>query len=86
MTVQPIDHDPQRVPLTRASRRLLQLAMVTPRPCPRCGGCICLSRAERIAMRRVTKIARQWRKRVRREARELARVRAETRNLGDISR
>lgn len=86
MTDQPFDPQPRRVPLSRASRRLLQLAMVTPRPCPRCGGCICLTRAERVAMRRVTKIARQWRKRVRREAQELARVRAETRNLGDVSR
>jgi hypothetical protein len=37
-------------------------------------------------MRRVTKIARQWRRRVRREAREQAKARAEARNLGDISR
>lgn len=37
-------------------------------------------------MRRVTKIARQWRRRVRREAREEAKARAEARNLGEISR
>ena len=37
-------------------------------------------------MRRVTKIARQWRRRVRREAREQAKARAEARNLGEISR
>jgi hypothetical protein len=80
--------DPSRhpVPISRASRRLLQLSLVTPRPCPRCGGCICLTRAERLAMRRVTKIARQWRRRVRRDARNMARARAEARNLGAVSR
>ena len=75
-----------RVSMSRASRRLLQLSLVTPRPCPRCGGCICLTRPERLALRRVTKIARQWRRRVRREAREAARRRAEAQNLGDVSR
>lgn len=69
-------------PLSRASRRLLQLSLVTPRPCPSCGGCICLTHAERRGLRRVTKIARQWRRRVRREAREAARARAEAHNLG----
>jgi len=75
-----------RVSMSRASRRLLQLSLVTPRPCPRCGGCICLTRAERLGLRRVTRIARQWRRRVRREAREAARRRAEAQNLGDVSR
>ncbi len=74
------------LPLSRASRRLLQISLVTPRPCPRCGGCICLTRAERLGLRRVTRIARQWRRRVRREAREAARRRAEAQNLGDVSR
>lgn len=73
---------PRNTPISRASRRLLQLSLVTPRPCPRCGGCICLTRAERQSLRRVTKIARHWRRQVRREARELARTRAEARNLG----
>lgn len=73
-----IDHPP----ISRASRRLLQLSLVTPRPCPRCGGCICLTRGERRSLRRVTGIARQWRRQVRREARDLARGRAEARNLG----
>jgi acetyl-CoA acetyltransferase len=73
-------------PLSRASRRLLQLSLVTPRPCPPCGGCICLTPVERRGLRRVTKIARQWRRQVRREARELARSRAERRNLGQVDR
>ncbi|CAN1723538.1 protein of unknown function [Hyphomicrobium sp. 1Nfss2.1] len=60
--------------------------MVTPRPCRCCGGCICLTRAERKSLRRVTKIARQWRRRVRREAKEAAQARAEQQNLGGISR
>jgi len=68
--------------ISRASRRLLQLSFVTPRPCRCCGGCICLIRGERRALRRVTRIARQWRRQVRREAREAARLRAEARNLG----
>jgi len=71
------DHPTHEAPISRASRRLLQLSLVTPRPCPRCGGCICLTRAERQTFRRVTKIARRWRHYVRREAREAARVRAE---------
>jgi uncharacterized membrane protein len=73
-------------PMSRASRRLLQLSMVTPRPCPACGGCICLTPAERRSLRRVTKIARQWRRRVRRAARDAAKRRAEAQNLGQVSR
>jgi hypothetical protein len=75
--------DPSRapVPISRASRRLLQLSLVTPRPCP-VGGCICLTRPERLALRRVTKIARRWRRQVRRKAREIAQARAEARNMG----
>ncbi len=68
-------------PISRASRRLLQLSLVTPRPCP-VGGCICLTLPERQAMRRVTRIARQWRRQVRRRARIVAQARAEARNLG----
>lgn len=75
-----------RFSMSRASRRLLQLSLVTPRPCPSCGGCICLTPAERRGLRRVTRIARQWRRRVRREAREAARHRAEAQNMGDVSR
>ena len=49
--------DPSRghahAPLSRSSRRLLQLSLVTPRPC-HCGpGCICLTHPERRALRRV---------------------------------
>lgn len=72
--------------ISRASRRLLQLSLVTPRPCRCCGACIFLTPAERRSMRRVTKIARRWRRHVRRQAREAARARAEARNLGQISR
>lgn len=73
---------PNNAPISRASRRLLQLSLVTPRPCPSCGGCICLTRAERQSLRRVTKIARRWRRQVRRRAQMVARARAEARNLG----
>ena len=47
------------MPLSHASLRLLRLSFATPRPC-RCGSCICLTPPERRAMRRVTRIARQW--------------------------
>lgn len=67
-------------PISRASRRLLQLSLVTPRP--RCGGCICLTPPEQRSLRRVTRIARQWRRQVRRRARMIAQARAEARNLG----
>jgi hypothetical protein len=67
------------VPLSRSSRRLLQLSLITPRPC-HCGGCICLTPPERRTLRRVSKIARQWRKRERRRARMIARARAEARS------
>lgn len=80
------DPSTHQAPMSRASRRLLQLSLVTPRPFPRCGGCICLTRAERLGMRRVTRIARQWRRQVRREAQKLARSRAERRNLGQVDR
>lgn len=74
------DHPSER-PISRASRRLLQLSLVTPRPC-HCGGCICLTPPERRSLRRVTRIARQWRRQVRRRARMVAQARAEARNLG----
>lgn len=66
-------------PLSRSSRRLLQLSLITPRPC-HCGGCICLTPPERRNLRRVSKIARQWRLRERRRARMIARARAEARS------
>jgi len=52
--------------LSHASRRMLALSFVTPRPC-RCGGCICLTPPERRAVRRVGRIVRQWRRQVARE-------------------
>ena len=61
-------------PLSRTSSRLLQLSLVTPRPC-HFGGCICLTPAESRALRRIAKIVRQWKRQVRRAARERARVR-----------
>ena len=67
------------VPISRSSRRLLQLSLITPRPCPT-GGCICLTVPERRTLRRVSKIARQWRRQERRRARMIARARAEARS------
>jgi hypothetical protein len=67
------------VPISRSSRRLLQLSLITPRPC-HCGGCICLTPPERRTLRRVSKIARQWRRQERRRARMIARARAEARS------
>jgi hypothetical protein len=67
------------VPISRSSRRLLQLSLITPRPCPT-GGCICLTVAERRTLRRVSRIARQWRRQERRRARMIARARAEARS------
>jgi hypothetical protein len=67
------------VPISRSSRRLLQLSLITPRPC-QCGGCICLTLAERRTLRRVSKIVRQWRRRQRQRARMIARARAEARS------
>jgi hypothetical protein len=64
-------------PLTKASRRLLQLSMSTPRPFPLGPNCICLTLPERGALRRVGRIARQWRRRVRRRERLLARAPAQ---------
>jgi hypothetical protein len=64
--------------LSKSSRRLLQLSLVTPRPC-RCPGCICLTHHERAALRRVGKIVRKWRRQVRARARAEAQKRAEGR-------
>ena len=64
--------------LSRSSRRLLQLSLITPRVC-RCPGCICLTHQERRALKRVNMIVRQWRRQVRRQAREEARARDEAR-------
>jgi hypothetical protein len=64
------------VPISRSSRRLLQLSLITPRPCPT-GSCICLTIPERRTLRRVSKIVRQWRGRQRQRARMIARARAE---------
>jgi hypothetical protein len=55
-------------PLSKSSRRLLQISLVTPRPC-RCGGCICLTPPERRALRRVARIVRQWKRQERRRER-----------------
>jgi len=64
-------------PLSRTSSRLLQLSLVTPRPCPWGPHCIWLTPAEGRALRRIAKIVRQWKRQVRRAARERARVRLE---------
>jgi hypothetical protein len=64
--------DPMPDPLSKSSRRLLELSLVTPRPC-RCGGCICLTRPERRALRRVGRIVRKWKRQERRRAREQTR-------------
>ncbi len=64
-------------PLTKASRRLLKLSIATPRPCPWGRNCICLTLPERRALRRIAKIGRQWKRQVRREARERAQARLE---------
>lgn len=69
------------VPISRSSRRLLQLSLITPRPC-HCGGCICLTPPERRTLRRVTKIVRKWRRQERRRARGVAQARAEARSSG----
>jgi hypothetical protein len=66
------------VPLSRSSRRLLQLSLITPRPCY-CGGCICLTPPERRALRRVSRIARKWRRQERRRVRTIARAHAAAR-------
>jgi hypothetical protein len=73
------DHPSYEPPLSRSSRRLLQLSLITPRPC-QCGGCICLTRPERRALKRVSKIARKWRRQERRRARALAQARDEARS------
>jgi len=70
-------HDPHGPPLTKASRRLLQLSVSTPRPCAWRPNCICLTLPERRTLRRVGRIVRQWRARVRRRERELARAHAQ---------
>src|SRR5262245_19363122 len=66
-------------PLSKASRRLLMLSIATPRPCPWGPSCICLTLAEGRALRRVAKIARRWKRQVRRDARQRAQERLETR-------
>jgi hypothetical protein len=73
------DHLTNDFPISRSSRRLLQLSLITPRPCPT-GGCICLTVPERRTLRRVSKIVRQWQRRQRHRARLIARARAEARN------
>jgi hypothetical protein len=65
-------------PLSRSSRRLIQLSLVTPRPC-HIGSCICLTHPERRALHRVSKIVRQWKRQVRRRVRERARIEAQAR-------
>jgi hypothetical protein len=57
--------------LSKPSHRMLELSFVAPRPC-RCGGCICLTPPERRALRRVTRIVRQWRRQVRRQPHSVA--------------
>jgi hypothetical protein len=64
-------------PLSKASRRLLKLAIATPRPCPWGPSCICLTLPEGRALRRVAKIIRQWKRQVRREAQRRAQARLE---------
>jgi hypothetical protein len=65
-------------PLSKASRRLLKLSIATPRPCPWGPSCICLTLPEGRALRRVAKIVRQWKRQVRRDARQQAQERLET--------
>jgi uncharacterized protein YjiS (DUF1127 family) len=72
------DHLTNDVPISRSSRRLLQLSLITPRPCPP-GGCICLTVPERRTLRRVSKIVRQWQRRQRDRAQLIARARANAR-------
>jgi hypothetical protein len=64
--------------LSRSSRRLLQLSLISPRVC-RFPGCICLTHQERRALKRVGRIVRQWRRQVRRQARAAAQARDEPR-------
>jgi len=45
-------------PLSTASRRLLELSIATPRPCPWGPNCICLTLPERRALRRIAKIVK----------------------------
>jgi hypothetical protein len=70
--------DTAYAPLSRPSRRLLLLSFVAPRP-SHCGGCICLTPPERRALRRVSRIARKWRRQERRRVRTLARAGAAAR-------
>lgn len=58
--------------LSPASRRLLQLSFVAPRPC-RCPGCICLTPPEQRALRRVGRIVRKWKRQTRRAEQTTAR-------------
>jgi hypothetical protein len=73
------DLSSDHVPLSRPSRRLLQLSLIAPRPC-HCGGCIYLTPPERRALRRIYRIARKWRRQERRRQRLIARARAEARS------
>ncbi len=70
-------HERHEPPLTKASQRLLKLSMSTPRPCPWGPNCICLTLPERRTLRRVGRIARQWRRRARHRERMLARAHAQ---------
>ena len=69
-------NDDFQPPLTKASRQLLKLSMSTPRPCPWGPNCVCLTLPERRTLRRVSRIARQWRRRVRRRERMRAQAQA----------
>ncbi len=57
--------DQPDVPLSRSSRRLLQLSLITPRPC-HCRRLHLPDTPERRTLRRVSKIVRQWRRQERR--------------------
>jgi hypothetical protein len=69
------------MPLSHSSLRLLRLSFVSPRPCRWGTCCICLNRQERIAMRRVGKIVRKWRRQVKMNARLAVRERAAARDV-----
>lgn len=76
-TAKPAKDPAHEAPLSKGSRRLLQLSLATPRPCPWGPNCICLTLPEGRALRRVGRIVRQWRRRKVRRERMLARAHAQ---------
>jgi hypothetical protein len=60
--------------ISKTSRDLLKLSLVTSRPF-RCPGCICLTLQERLTLRRVSRIVGKLKRQVRRQARAEAQAR-----------